>query len=130
MKLFLQRTNRRRHQVKELTIYVSEDGRRFETTEDCQEWERLLVVVRRVRQRLWASRVEFLLNESEVSEEWIRGHLGYECTDDCLLIYEGDDEVIDELNGIFGDRLEKVSTKSVKEYIEQLRRKHSIVLEL
>ena len=39
-----------RPQMKEQTIYVSDDGQRFENAEDCQLWERLADKVEAVNQ--------------------------------------------------------------------------------
>ena len=115
--------------MKEQTIYISEDGRRFDSAEDCQEWESRLVVVRRVRQRLWDARVKYLREENHVGEQWIERHYGTEYSDDCRLEFEGDDDALDELNDVFGGRLENVSNDNVQQYIDKLRRQHSLVFE-
>ena len=115
--------------MKEQTIYVSEDGRRFDSAENCQEWEALLVVVRRVRQKLWEARVKYLREENHVGEQWLQRHYGTECTDDCDLGIEGPDEALDELNVVFGGRLENVSNDEVQQYIEKVKRQHSIIFE-
>jgi len=116
--------------MKQHTIYISEDSRRFETPEDCREWETLLVLVRRVRERLWEARVKYLREEDHVGEQWLQNHLGQQCTDDCSLRFEGDDEALSQLTNVFGGRLEDVSIDEVKNYVEQIRREHAIIFDL
>ena len=55
--------------MKEKTIYESEDGRRFESADECLQWERALVQIRKIRQKLWEHQAHLYRTEQQYGEE-------------------------------------------------------------
>ena len=95
----------------------------------CQEWEALLVVVRRVRQRLWDANVKYQIEKQNVGEQWMQSNYGSEYTDGFPLRYEGDEDALHEIVDIFGGYLQNVSIDSLKSYLKKLKRQHFVVFD-
>lgn len=107
----------------EQSIFISEDSRRFDTSEECEEWESLLVVIRKVRQRLW----EHEFKTSALGPAWCKENMGERCTDEYLL--RSDNELLHLDDDIFGGRLEDVCIVAVQSYMYRLRQAYSIVFD-
>ena len=105
-------------QMIEQSIFISEDGRRFDTSEECQEWESLLVVIRKIRQRIWED--EF--KTSALGPIWCKENMGERCTDEYKL-YGG---LLHFDDDIFEGRLEDVCIDAVQSYMYRLRQEYSI----
>ncbi len=109
----------------EQSIFISEDGRKFDTSEECQEWESLLVVIRKVRQRLW----EHEFKTSALGPIWCKENMGERCTDEYQLRSSTDDELLHFDEDIFEGRLEDVCIDAVQLYMYRLRQEYSIVFD-
>ena len=90
--------------MKEKTVYESEDGRRFESADECLQWEGALAQIRKIRKKLWEAKAQWFRTEYQYGEEHIRGQIGTECTDQLVLNLEYDcGEVERELGEKFGN---------------------------
>ena len=106
----------------EQTIFVSDDGRRFDTSDECQEWESMLVVIRKVRQRLW----EHEFKTSAMGQTWCKENMGEKCTDDYSL---NPDNGVYSFDYIFYGRLDDIDIVAFQSYIFKLKQEYSMVFE-
>ena len=112
--------------MQEQTIYVSDDGRRFDTAGECQEWEEILPILRRLRKKLWDAQANLMRTEMKFGDDYIQKQIGIECTDDTVIASTSLGDPRNELCAEFGD-LKKVETETAKRYLDNLRRKHELV---
>ena len=57
------------------------------------------------------ARVKYLREENHVGVQWIQRHYGSECTDDCPLEFEEDDDALEELNDVFAAKTNRQSRR-------------------
>ena len=107
--------------MKETTVYESEDGRRFESAEECLEWERTLTQLRKLRQKLWEAKAHHMRTVELYGEEYIRGEIGTEYTDDSDLYFSGTGDVESELCKWFGDLNRVVPAEAIAQ-LEKIKR--------
>ena len=101
--------------MKEKTIYESEDGRRFESADECLRWERALVQIRKIRQKLWEHQAHLYRTEQQYGEEYIRQQIGTECTDELVLRLFTTGDVEGELCDKFGNLREVDPANALQE---------------
>ena len=109
--------------MKEQTIYESEDGRRFETADECLEWERTLTQLRKIRQKLWEAQVNKMRTVDMYGEDHIRQEMGMECTDDFDLYFSGTGDLEIELCQWFGDLNRVVPAKALAQ-LDKIKRSY------
>ena len=103
--------------MKETTVYESEDGRRFESADDCLQWERTLAQIRKIRQKLWDMKAHHM--------QWVDMH-DSKCTDESdLYDPRGEKEVEGELALRFGNLRGVIPVEAVA-YLDRIKRTYEI----
>ena len=110
--------------MKETTVYESEDGRRFESADECLQWEQALVQIRKIRQKLWEAKAHHMRTVKLFGEDYIRGEIGSECTDDCdLYDTQGEGMVEGEIAARLGNLRSVVPAEAIA-YLDFIKRSY------
>ena len=110
--------------MKETTVYESEDGRRFESADECLQWEQALVHIRKIRQKLWEAKAHHMRTVKLYGEDYIRGEIGSECTDDCdLYDAQGEGKVEGEIAARIGNLRGVVPAEAIA-YLDFIKRSY------
>ncbi len=107
--------------MKETTVYESEDGRRFESADECLQWEQTLAQIRKIRQKLWEHQAHLYRTEQQYGEEYIRQQIGTECTDESVIDLFLSSDVELDLCGKFGN-LREVNPEDALRQLNYIKR--------
>ena len=110
--------------MEQQTIYISDDGRRFDLPEECEEWEKLLVLIREIRERLWDAGIRELKEACSYGPVWIRENIGEGCTDESdlnrLRMYFGaGNDALEAVSDVFGPPVTALSPDEIKEFLNR-----------